>query len=363
VSNLPYSSLDTETVRPNRFDHGTHWISSSINRGFYFIENRLVTGAIKFGLVPDILATIYVITQWEEISFTFLVASAFTLLWVNIAPYLIWYYDEKVMPRFFIKISEIVSDTGELEDISVRYNRYYESYDYISGALWAGGFIFALYFGTSFLQSQGMSGDGEIFLWTTYLYGLYVGAVLGEAGFSGTITTLLLVREVSELQFDIQPLHPDGLGGMSTVGYYAIRTTVLWSTASLLIPLSFQLISESSLNYVMITVVTVYIGTILFSFVYPTWKINRVGEERREQILDGIRTEYRRLEQKVSTEETTQMSNLSTQLEMERLHRQYEDYNNVRLYPMEIRILTRLVGSLILPLIFMLVELYLPQLL
>lgn len=49
---------------------------------------------------------------------------------------------------------------------------------------------------------------------------------------------------------EIDPLHPDGLGGLSSVGYVAIRTTLLFSAGSLFIPILFRLAPESDLSVV-----------------------------------------------------------------------------------------------------------------
>lgn len=348
---------------PERFDQSSHWISAQLEAGVFGIEDEYLTGVLKFGLVPDLLAAIYVATQWNEIQFSFLVASALFLFWANSAPYLIWYYDKRVMPRFFTKMSEIIVDRDRLGELATKYDERFADYRPLLTLLWGGGFLLGGWLGKALFMEQGMVGDGQIFLWTTLAYGAFVGGVFGESGFSATVTTIAAVREISELEFDIRPLHPDGLGGMSTIGYYAIRTTVLWSTASLLIPLAFQMIAFSSANYAMYLVTIAYIGTILFSFLYPTLKINRRGEELREEILRQIRAEYLALQEQISDTDGDAVASVSDRLELQRLRRQYDDYNTVRLYPMQIQIMVRLAGSLLLPLFFMFLEMYLPEIL
>mgnify|MGYP000521893668 CR=1 FL=1 len=353
-------SLDADARE--RYDHGTHWISAAVERGLPFgVDNRLVTAVVVFNLVPDLLAAVYVLTQWGEWSVQFLAAAALFTAWANLAPYLIWYYDQRVLPSFFHTVAEIVVETDRLDELAVRYNEYYEGFRPLFALLWGGGFLAAGYFGAGVFEAQGMTGDGRIFLWTTLAYGAYVGGVLGEAGFSGTVTTLLLVREVAGLEFDIQPLHPDGLGGLSTVGEFAIRTTLLWSSASLLIPLSFQLIAGTgSLNVVMAGVTAGYVATILATFLYPTLLINRRSEEIRSRRLESLRREYLALQEQVDRGDAEGMDDVNRRLEMQQLRSQYDDYATVRLYPLQVGIFVRLAGSVLLPLFFLLLEYYLP---
>lgn len=350
-------------LEPNRFDHASHWITRQIDAGIPGVSsNPLLTGVVKFAAMPDLLAGAYVLTRGQHITLPFLGASALFLLWVNIAPYLIWYYDSEVVPQFYTKISEIVVDTEQLDTMAEKYNDYFASFNPVFALLWGGGFLVGGVFSTALFESQGMTGGGRIFLWTTYAYGAYVGAVLGEAGFSAVVTTIRSIREVATLEFDIQPLHPDGLGGLSTVGYYAIRTTILWSTASLLIPMAFRMMSVGGLNWVMSLVTAAYIGTILFSFVYPTMKMNRRSEEIRESILEDIRQEYNARRAAIKSETSEDLPEIKQRLELQQLRSTYEDYKSVRLYPMQTQILARLAGSVILPLIFLVIEQYFPKL-
>lgn len=46
-----------------------------------------------------------------------------------------------------------------------------------------------------------------------YLFAIYIGAVLGGPGFTGPVVTLHLIHESATFDLDIQPLHPNQLGG------------------------------------------------------------------------------------------------------------------------------------------------------
>lgn len=144
---------------------------------------------------------------------------------------------------------------------------------------------------------------------------------------------------------------PGPTWGLSNVGYYSIRTTLLFSTASLFLPLAFRFSSTSSRGVWIYLLVTIYILTIIASFVYPTFKINRAAAALRDEILEDIRTEYTSLQQQtLSVDEGVE--NINRRLEMQRLRSKYDDYREVSLYPLQIDILLQLAGSIILPLLF-----------
>jgi len=45
-------------------------------------------------------------------------------------------------------------------------------------------------------------------------------------------------------------------------------------------------------------------------------------------------------------------------LELYRIRTKYEDYSNVKLYPFEIDIIAKLVGSILLPFVFIVIQYY-----
>jgi hypothetical protein len=79
---------------------------------------------VNFGLIWDPFAAAFVATQWERISRQSLFASALGLLRVNVAAYLIWSYDEVVLPRFFETFSQIRTDEEESTRLAKMYTRY-----------------------------------------------------------------------------------------------------------------------------------------------------------------------------------------------------------------------------------------------
>jgi hypothetical protein len=348
------------TTERETFDFDSHWVSEQINNGILGIRNPVLVGIIKFSLPWNLLAGIYTILYIGEWSGSFIYASALGLLWVNIAPALIWYYDERVLPEFFSHLSELVSDKNTRKNLAKKYNEFFAKHRVSVALFWTIAFVTIVYTSDTALIEQGMVDNGAIFMWTTYAYAVYIGAVLGQ-GFVGPITTLLLIREVSNLELEIDPLHPDNLGGLSNVGYVSIRTTLLFSSGSLFLPLLFFFSSEGGVSTIIFGFTGIYIFTIIVSFIYPTAIVNRRAQEYRDSILEELRQQYAEIEEKTRGPEEDRLSELNKRLELQKVQNKYDNYNSVKLYPLQLSILTRLAGSVILPILFMLFELYLPN--
>lgn len=340
---------------PEELDEHTHWVSQQCERGLLGYDfGPLVNGIIKFALVWDVIWLYVFTSNWDSLSMPFVVAWLLMLFWVNIAPYLIWLYDQVVMPEFFNRFIQIAANPGEFAQLAESHSEFYSRPHYLAAAFWGIGIPVIAWSGTPVFQMQ------ELIAWMPlfYLFAIYIGVILGGPGFMGPIVTLHLVREIASIDIDIQPLHPDQLGGLSNVGYYSIRTTLLFSTASLFLPLAFRFSATSSREIWIYLFVSIFILTVVFSFAYPTYKINRAAATLRDEILEDIRTEYSSLQQQTPSIDDN-IENINRRLEMQRLRSKYDDYKNVRLYPLQIDIILRLAGSIILPLLFVFIEAYL----
>jgi len=344
-----------------RFDHDSHWVSEQLNKDLFGISNPLLVGVLKFSMPWNILAIACTVILWDSLTLSFLYSSVLGLLWVNIAPYLIWYYDERVLPEFFAHLAELIPDEDERDKLAKKYNGFFAQHQLSVAIFWGIALVAIVYVSQPALRAQGMVGTGKIFIWTTYAYAAYIGLVLGQ-GFVGPIATILLVRDISQYELKIDPLHPDNLGGLSTVGYVSIRTTLLFSSGSLFLPLLFYFSSEGGISTVIFGLTGIYILTIFISFIYPTMLVNRRAQEYRDSVLEELREEHSRIESSMKEPNQDEISELNKRLELQRVQRNYENYNSVSLYPLQLSILTRLLGSVILPILFMVIEIYLPNL-
>jgi len=163
------------------------------------------------------------------------------------------------------------------------------------------------------------------------------------------------------LELTIDPLHPDGLGGVSVFGYLSIRTTLILASGALIVPLQLQYAIETGplTTAVIYLLEVVYSLAIAGSFLYPTVVVYRRANELRESAIDELRTQYARLKRQ-SGEPRHGASLDSTddevEIKLQRIRQEHRDLRRVRLYPLDPSIFIRLLGSVLLPLAFIVVD-------
>lgn len=133
---------------------------------------------------------------WEAIAPSFLYASALGLLWVNLAPALIWHYDKRVLPEFFVRLGDLLPDEAARDALAEKYNALFATHWRSVSLFWLAATVAIIAVSEPTLRSLGIVGARAVFLWTTYAYVAYVGLVLSH-GFVGPVSTVLLAWELN----------------------------------------------------------------------------------------------------------------------------------------------------------------------
>ena len=231
-------------MKRNSYDFAQLWISKVINSK-PFIFNSFLTSIIKFGLPIDVLFAIFLFNRFELISERILIGYILAFLWLNIVPYLIYYFDTISLPNFFKEIKELLPDENIRKNIAKKYDKIFNKNWYWLSIIWSLFLLISFILASDVYFSKGGL-RGYFDIW--YILGLatvvYTG-ILAGIGFWIIIITILAITEVAKYKLNIDPFHPDGLGGLSVIGKFAINTTVLFSTGSLLIPLNLQIVREN----------------------------------------------------------------------------------------------------------------------
>lgn len=334
------------------------------------VDRPLLVGSLTLGLVPVGLTLLFVALTAEALPHDFLVAHVLATAVPFLGPAAIWYWDARVFPRFVEETADLVTDSDAVHGLGARYKRIFASRWHTFAVPWTALVVCLIALNVEYFRTLGLSGVSDPAYVVYLLFAAWWGLVTG-IGFHGAITATRAIRAVGQLELQVDPLHPDGLGGLSSVGNLAIWTTMLISLGSLTLPLAFLLGNDGGYAVLVYLAVGVYVAVIAVSFLYPTVYVNRRAQEIQEAELERRRAAIRRL-QSQSTDlaradgdagETATIDEVAKRLEIQRLRDEFDEYAAVSLYPLSVGIIVRLASSILLPIAFTVFEMYLGRLL
>jgi len=324
----------------------------------------LAASLVALGWLPAALSLVAVVTAEGTQSPVFLVALSLAVLMVVLGPFDVWYYDERIFPEFAEEVGTVVvpEDRERAEGIVRECESLFVRQNWLTVVAWTALILAVVLASQEYLASQGIGRPDSISFWAFIGFVLFWTYVTGLGVHAGVVTGVCVGRLADSVDFRIDPLHPDGHCGLSVVGDFAIRTTLIISSGSLALPLGIQFATHSGHGELVFVGVATFLGVLALVFLYPTFKTRRQAGRRREEILDEYRREIRDLESRIAGADTDEQE-LALELEIQRIRREFEDYRDVKLYPLSVSILTRFVSSLLLPLVFLVFEIYLDSLL
>ena len=345
------------------------WVTRILDRvGEHTLDSPLLAGLFTLGAVP-VLLTVAFFGLVGSVTTRFLLAHLLAAAVPVLGVPGIWYWDRRVYPRFVDQTAELAVDVQSLRSSARQFKTTFAQRWWAFTAIWTLLIVTIVGLNLPYFETIGIIGPTDPAFLVYLLFAAWWGLITG-IGFHGAITAVRAIRAVGDHELDIDPLTPDGLGGLSNVGTLAIWTTTLISIGSLTLPLAFLLAAEGGFRSLIYVAVGLYVVVIGLSFAYPTIYVNRRAQTVREAELEERRAKIRRLQEKAADVESVadgdddaSMEDLATRLEIQRLREEYSAYANVNLYPLSIGIVVRLVSSLLLPIFFIVVEKYMGALL
>lgn len=379
------------TAESDPYHEKAVWLSRLVNRGRRITGSPFLAGLMVGGWIP-VVATLVAVDPGEA-SRLFLVGQWLACLMVVVGPFDVWYFDERLLPGFFREVDEVLtpSDDETSRSLAKRYDTYYATYWWVNVGVWAVLVLGVFVVSQPYLLEQGITTPVERA--ASLCFFIYWLTIVGLRSHAAIVTVLAIRAFAENATLDIDPLHPDGLGGLSAVGDLAIQVTLIISLGSFALPLSFQLASEVAFGGFVYAGVGLFVLLIALNFLYPTYKMNRRAQSIRERLLEQNRRRIRRLEAELAvpadvsersgsagqvdgTDAVSERSegepaasaeklgpdsvreNELVQLEIQRARREFRDHQNVQLYPLSVGIITRLASSILLPICFILFEFF-----
>lgn len=339
----------------------TIWVARIIDQSTrIFPGGPILSTVATFGVIPTTLTGIFLFLNRTDLEAAFVISQLLITSVPILGAFFIWHYNTKLFPRFLEQTSEIVDNKDGLADIVERYKIFFSERFWLSAIPWTILAVSAVIANIKYFQELGIAGYQNVSFLVYLVFFVWFGLITG-IGLHMVATTILCIREIGDLDLQIDPLHPDQLGGLSNIGMFAIRTTMMNSIGALALPLAFTMAAPGAYELLIYIVVAVYIVFILFSFLYPTIYVNEKAEsireaelERRREQLQAMRNKARKSPNPTSTGQISP----EEQLHIQTIKEEFQEYQDVRLYPFTLSILTRLASSILLPIVFMLLETY-----
>lgn len=340
------------------------WVTSIIAHGQRFTGSPLLASFLTLGWIP--VATTAIVFLMGSPRPLFVIAQSLTASIVVLGPYQAYLYDTSVLPSFFDDVEGLVPDEnhGQLQQLQEQYEQKFRTDHPWFVLLWTAAVVSVLPLNAEYFVTQGI--EFLSLTYVAYIVFLIDFGLLSGLGLYSVIVTTRCIGSVAELGLEIEPLHPDGLGGLSVIGNFAVWTTFLISNGALAIPLSLDMVTTQAGGAVVYFGVGTYVLVIALSFIYPTAKINRRAQALREDHLEEYRSKIRQLESElaaIETKEQVDRKEIGLRMEIERARKEFTNYRNVRLYPLSIGILTRLASSVLLPIAITIIEFFISSLL
>lgn len=331
------------------------WTSRVLD--FFFhkgIKSHLLASIIIFGLPIDVLLSIFLTVRKDYIPPDFFLAYVLCILWLNLGPYFIWYYENQTMKRFFKELNGLISN----KEIQKTYRKYAENFSkrfWIPIIPWM-FFLFAIYGENFALDVAGTFGYNDLWTWLLSIPILWIPIIAGM-GTWGVVTTITAIDEITKKKLILDSLHVDRRGGLGCIGNYAINTTILISSGSLFLPMAFQLASQlNSAKSNIYILVLFFIIILLFSFFYPILITQSGAKKQRSKQLEKLRGHYNEILKSQKLPHTDTDQRLVLHLDASRVRTEYLDLLSINLLPFDVSIINKLASSILFPIIITFVQ-------
>ena len=184
-------------------------------------------------------------------------------------------------------------------------------------------------------------------IWLT----LFVVVLLLFAGLGlwNAFNSLRYITDILKDGLNINPLHPDGFGGLEPIGDFIIKITLIISSGSLILPFSIMAVSNGIIGeefrFITFILAGSYIFLVLFSFIIPLLKLSKIAKKEKYNIVKKSIRKYDEMLKELLDHPSTE-----NQVKVETYHATYlSEIKQMKIWPFTGLTLIQVSGAIALP--------------
>lgn len=180
-------------------------------------------------------------------------------------------------------------------------------------------------------------------------------------GFWGVVSLIRMGLLLKNIEVRTNPFDPDRFGGLEFVGSLCIKVTLLFSTGSLVLPLVFeamQKVQYANAATLLYLLTGAYVSMIFISFLAPTFALHDLFVKIKRSHLSPVSQQINAVLEKCLSS--------GKQVEKKRffdLISFYKEIDRMKVWPFDLPVILKLVGSVSLPIVISLAQVNLERIL
>ena len=334
------------------------YITSVLSRNF-FKKTPMLLRIIIIYIPVLILNAYFLISNFRYIcsDIGMVIGLLFAIIWMCWGPILIYKYEVKVYPKFWLELVNVCSESDKEEVIKLNKNiskksKLLKKIIFIS---WLSLIYITLYFGFDKLQVLGI--DNMMSLdYAIFLFDIMIAAYLTSLGLSQTlimIYTFILLEKNITIPLDID--NKDGVGNYSLMFGYCFPTTLYLGSGVLFIPVLIEFTSTMGalvigLVFLLIILFSLFL---LFSMLLPLFNgYTMADRSKSSQIYELTKKMNRAIDECL----------ISPTAENERIYKtikqKIEQIDKIPTYPFQVSIIMKIASTTLLPILVYILKLF-----
>lgn len=159
------------------------------------------------------------------------------------------------------------------------------------------------------------------------------------------------MRRLFEHRVVLQPLHPDGCGGLRALGGISLALNYFVSLVAAYISVLAFVTRTPVAHPLFVPIVLAYFGIACYFFFVPLARAHDLMEREKNLILSALNKEFQQSYNRISSELSRHGISLADAQKIEVLERLYRIASRMPVWPMDTRIVVQFLGTVALPLL------------